>query len=256
MKRLFLLAVIVATVHFSFAQSDANEVTKEVSLGNALKELSSGSNTFVSFSAKEDTKGSRYFFGSWVKGSVKDMTDNSYSDPGYFYNYDKISYQLFVTANKKDVIELDADKVKSFTLNNNGVQYNFERIPSIEPVAFLQVLAKNSAGYSAYKLTNTQFEKANYSTDGMVETGKNYDEYVDAAQYYIGLGNSKYVKVDLTKKALKKTLAQDPKAEVFFSQHKDGVVDEDYLKDLVNFLNKDLEKASNAENTGPAKTKI
>jgi hypothetical protein len=239
MKHILLFIIIVNMVCFSFAQSDANEVTKNETLQQAFHDLSNGSNSFVSFSSKEDTKGSRYFNGNWVKGSVVGSNNIVYNDQGYFYNYDKISHHLFMTSNKKDVIEIDDDKVKSFTLNNNmGVDYSFEKIPALDQSAFLQVIAKDSAKYSAYKLTKTKFVKANYHTDGLVESGKNYDEYVDETEYYIGFKNNNYKKIDLNKKSLSKSLADNPKVQAYFKDHKDDEINESFLFDLLTYLNK------------------
>ena len=255
MKKLFFLLIIFAVgTKISVAQSDPNDLTKDAILENALKEAgekfaangNSSLTTFVSFSPKENTRGSRYLFPDWVEGSVTDSANTIYNNKYYSFNYDKISHNLYLTTDKKEVIEIDHDIVKSFTLKDDrGVSSAFERIPAIDPNAFFQTIVENSGNYSAYKLTVTKFEKANYITDGMVETGKNYDEYLDINQYYIGLKNgTEYKKVDLTKRALRKVLAENPKAEIFFSQHKNDNVDENFLKDLVNFVNKTLEMDS------------
>jgi hypothetical protein len=247
MKHFFSFFSVLLMCNIVSAQTDSSDLTRNALIDNAFKEISdklsaggNGMSTVISFSSKEDTKGSRYLFTDWVKGSVVDITNTIYNNPAYFYNYDKISYHLFMTTNKKDVIEIDPAHVKSFSLNNIvGTLNSYEKIPLIDPGAFLQVIANSNGAYSAYKLTRTKFEKANFHTDGMTETGKNYDEYVDITEYYMGFKNgSEYKKVDLTKKSLSKVLSDNPKAQAYFKDHKDVEINESYLLDLVLFLNK------------------
>lgn len=225
------------TVYFASAQSDATEVTKNATVESAMEHLG-GTNTFVDFKPKEDTRGSRYLFTDWVKGSVTDISNTIYSNPEAGYNYDKISHNLYMTTNKKDVVMLDIDKIKSFSLNNiYGSSDDFIRLPALNNKAFYVAICNSKGPYSAYKLMTTHFEKANYHTDGMTETGKNYDEYVDGQEYYIGFDNgAQYKETDLTRKALNKLFADNPKAQRFFKAHKSDDVNESFLKELIEYL--------------------
>ena len=234
----FIITVLLSAI--TFAQTDTSELTSNAIVENAFKDIAQyGTNTMVTFSSRENIRGSRYLFPNWVKGSVTDKTNTNYNNPAYFFNYDKISYHLFMTTDKKDVIELDPENIKAFTLSNDaGAIYAYEKIPVIDPAAFLQVIKKDTGNYSAYKLTKTKFEKANYHTDGMVETGKNYDEYADEYQYYIVFKNSAYKKVELIKKSLVKALSDNQKAATYFKDHKDDDVNESYLLELITFLDK------------------
>jgi hypothetical protein len=246
-KLFFLLFLCAGTTAVTFAQADPNDATKTALIENAFKEASEkfsggGNNmrtSFVSFSSRENTRGSRYLFREWVKGSVTDTANTIYDNKYYFFNYDKISHNLYLTTDKKEVIEIDKNTIRSFTLRDeNGIGHTFERIPTIDNSGFCELLVDNSGTYVAYKVVNTHFEKSNYITDGLVETGKNYDEYVDNTQYYIGFKSSGgFRKVELTKKSLRKALGPNPKMDVFFNQHKEDLIDDNYLRGLVDFLN-------------------
>jgi hypothetical protein len=197
--------------------------------------------TFINFHTKEDTKGSRYLFGDWVKGSVVNAHDVTVANAKLLFNYDKITHDLYLTADKKTVIEIDKDQVKSFKLEDGSQEYQFVRIPSIDPVAFCRLLAgpDDSSKFNLYKLTKTRFKKADYHTDGLVETGNNYDEYVDENEYYVGMpGGKEFKKVEFKKKAIKETFpAQQAKVNEYFSAHRDDNINENFLTGLIGFLN-------------------
>jgi hypothetical protein len=247
MKKQFLLFILISMGALrGFAQADPDNQVKDITLENALKEVSnkvaSGSNstaTMVAFSFKDETRGTRYLFPNWVKGTVVDSASHLFNNPSFLFNYDKMNHGLLLTTDKKDVNEIEKVDIKSFTLiNDMGVPSVFVRIPFIDSAVFFQPIGENSGDYAAYKLTTTKFVKANFKTDGMVETGKNYDEYVDITEYYIVYNNGKqYKKVELSKKSLKKAFGDNPKAAAYFVQYKSDDVDENYLSFLMRALN-------------------
>jgi hypothetical protein len=247
MKKQFLLfALIIMWAFHGFAQADPDNAFKDITLENALKEVSgkaaSGSNStgiMVAFTFKDETKGNRYLFPNWVKGTVIDSASHLFNNPSFLFNYDKMNHGLLLTTDKKDVNEIEKVDIKTFTLtNDHGVAFVFVRIPLIDPAAFFQPIGENTGDYAAYRLTTTKFVKANFKSDGMVETGKNYDEYVDVTEYYIVYNGSKeFKKVELTRKSLKKAFADNPKATAYFVQYKSDDVDENYLNYLMRALN-------------------
>jgi hypothetical protein len=247
MKKQFLFIIYISIGCFRcLGQADPDNQVKDISLENALKEVStkaaSGSNStgvMVAFSFKDETKGTRYLFPNWVKGSVVDSGSRLFNNPAFLFNYDKMNHGLLLTVDKKNVSEIEKADIESFTLiTDQGVPLVFVRIPIINPDVYFQPIGENSGDYAAYRLTTTKFVKANFKSDGMVETGKNYDEYVDNTQYYIVYGNGKeFKKVELTRKSLKKAFADNPKATAYFAQYKSDDVDENYLNYLMRALN-------------------
>ena len=78
----------------------------------------------------------------------------------------------------------------------------------------------NGPKYSLLRLTKTKFQKSDYHTDGMTETGNNYDEYVDTKTYYLQNGEAgQPVEIKITKKGLKSAIPNNPKGEAFISSH-------------------------------------
>ena len=141
MKYAYSLVVTLLLAQVSYSQSDASELTKNVAVQDAIQHFNNASSTFVSFSSKEDTKGNRYYFPNWVKGSVIDVNNTLYNSPAYFYNFDKINHHLFMTADKKQIVEIHPEQLQSFILNNSGATYIFKRIDAIDPNKFLKTEA-------------------------------------------------------------------------------------------------------------------
>ena len=245
MKKIYLvLAILLITNTFLQAQSNALSQNVDAALQDLTKGVTNNGGGYigsmVSFSHKEDTKGNRYLFTEWAKGSVVGSNDVVINNDSLLFNYDKITHDLYLTTDKVSAIDVDKSKVKSFSLKgNDGNVYSFEKIPLINPDIFFQPLVENVNKYSAYKLTKTKFVKSDYHSDGMVETGKNYDEYVDEDEYYIVLpGGKEFKKVDLKKKSIKQALQQDAsKTDSYFAQHKQDDINEAFLKDLITSLN-------------------
>jgi hypothetical protein len=228
------------------AQSDPNSTTIDAAIQELSSNVAGNGNaravgSFTNFHAgKEDTKGSRYFFRDWVRGTVVTQQNQQVAKDNLMFNYDKITHDLYLT-DKKNVIQIDKSQIKSFNLNLGGMEYKFRRAEAIVPDVFFEQLAgpADSSGYVLLKLTRTTFKKADFHTDGMVESGTNYDEYVDVGEYYIVMpGGKEFKKVDLKKKQFREALsAVKPKVESYFSSHKDADADEIFLAGLINAIN-------------------
>ena len=92
---------------------------------------------------------------------------------------------------------------------------------------------------SLYKSIKTKFEKADYTTNGMVETGKNYDEYVDEATYYVlPAGEKQVVTVELKKKSIKGAFPNEQeKVNSYLSDHRNDFINESFLIGFINNIN-------------------
>ena len=243
-KTLVLLTIVGSTLLsqtvFAQAANDQKNVTTANSINEATKlGLSGGVTSIASFSSKEDTKGTRYLSSDWVKGEVTDTAGKVYDNPQYYFNYDKISHDLYLTTDKKEVVQLDHNQIKEFTLSSfKEGKLQFKLIPAIATDTYVESLVESQEKYTLYKLTRTKFEKSNYRSSGLVETGKNYDEYVDTDNYYVGLpGGKEFKKIDLSKKSLKKVFAGNEKAETFMKDHSSEKVDEHFAQALIQSLN-------------------
>jgi hypothetical protein len=241
----FFVCTLVGTIAITIGYSQATDLNTSQIIQSDFTNFSRESagrplNGFLpSFTIKEETVGNRYFSDSWVNGSVINIKNFVLDKPSFMYNYDKLNGILFLTSDQKTVVEIDKDQLKSFTLQKNGKDYIFERVPVINNKDFFQPIVKSENRYSLYKLLQTKFVRANYVSDVISESGNKYDEYVDEFTYYIVLpGGKQFSSVDLKKKSIKNVLAADQiKVESYFSAHKNKEVDEDFLGGLIAYLN-------------------
>jgi hypothetical protein len=191
------------------------------------------------FTTRENTVGSRYLYDKWVSGSVTNMDNVIVTTDSFLFNYDKIAGKLLATKDGKHVIEVNDAFIKSFTLVNGNDSVMFEQKLVSSDREFLIGLVSNKNGYSLYKLIQSKFERANYTTNGIIESGKKYDEYIDVPVYYIaGPGGKEFKKIALKRKALKEALpAEAEKVKKYFSKNEDDAVNENFLIGLTKYLN-------------------
>jgi hypothetical protein len=190
-------------------------------------------------STKEETHGSRYLFDDWMHGYVVDNNGAIIQDQHNLFNYDKIGGGLLMTLDKSTAMEISKEQIKSFTIFDKNTQpYIFENVPTIDSKHYVQLI---SAGKNVkiYKVLGTKFERANFSTNGMMSTGHNYDLYTEKSTYYVVKaqgGNPQ--KLALSKKAIKDVFAdQGDKVNKFISTNSNKDIDDNYLKELGDYLN-------------------
>jgi hypothetical protein len=71
-----------------------------------------------------------------------------------------------------------------------------------------------------------------------MSTGNHYDEYADENTYYVVGKTGVPQKITLKKKSLKEAFSADPaKLNQYFSTN-DGDIDDNYLKNLGDYMNK------------------
>jgi len=240
MRKLIPLLVLPTALSLAAgAQSNPNSIT----INNAIQDVAAGSTTgFVNFHApKENTKGRRMLLADFSPGYVTTTSDSALKDPRLVFNYDKITHDLYYSFDRKTVIEADRSRVKTFHLATADGEQEYTRLDLIKPDAFFQTFNSfDNTHYGFYALTKTEFKKADYRTDGMVESGNNYDEYVDNIQYYIvSPGGKEYQPLELKKKSVRAALpAVKTKVEEYLSQHKNDDVNETFVKNLIEYINK------------------
>jgi hypothetical protein len=187
---------------------------------------------------KEETHGSRYYSKDWGNGYVINTEDKKINNAALLFNYNKVTGDLLLTHDKKTAIIVNRDQIKSFTLydaTNN--EHTFEIIPQIDEAHSVEVLV-NGDKYKIYKLTKTKFIPSNYTTNGLVSSGNSYDEYADENTYYLLAANNQMQKLTLKRKVIKHAFGNDEnKADTFFSKNNSGNIDDQFLKDLGNYMN-------------------
>ncbi|HEY4107465.1 hypothetical protein [Puia sp.] len=250
MRKLLLLLPLAGSLSLSsIAQSNATSVSVENSLMDLTAIVAGNTDgrthavgSIASFHQKDDTKGSRLLLHDWAKGYVIANNDSILRNDKAGFNYDKISHILYFTPDKQTVVEIEKTAFKGFIFTEPDGEHYFIKVDAIKPDVFFELVGGDgsTAHINAYKLTKTQFKKADYHTDGMVESGNNYDEYVDTKEYYIVMPGGKEVQtVELKKKSIRTALSsQKAKVEEYFSQHKASDINENFLADLISYINK------------------
>jgi len=217
-----------------------NSFNDQINLNRPGAQVYAGQGALMAqFTTKEATQGSRYLFPNWVHGFVIDNKDSLVKDQSYLFNYDKMDGGLVLALDKKSVIIVDKDKVKSFTLFDQLNQpYVFESMPAIDANHYVQLLSKGNK-YRIYKLIKTKFIKADYKTDGIASTGNKYDEYADDADYYVlNAQNNQVQKISLKKKSIKAAFSSEAdKLNKFMTDHSSDTIDDTYLSSLGDYMN-------------------
>jgi len=231
------------------AQTNDNSIRIDQAIQDLTNDVAGNANgssravgSFVNFHmGKEDTKGSRYLFPNWVGGVVTTKNGVVISKDSLLYNYDKISHDLFLT-DQKTVVQVDGENIKAFMLTSAGRSMTFVRLQAVQPNVFFQQLVEPGAsglGFGLYKLIRTTLKKADFHSDGLVETGNNYDEYVDVSEYYVMTpGGKQAKKVELKKKAIREAMAEArQKTDDYFAAHRNDDIDDFFLIGLVSSCN-------------------
>ena len=189
--------------------------------------------------AQEELHGSPYLFNNWVHGYALTNLDSIKENDGYLFNYEKTSGILLYTDDGKTMNALDRTNIKKFIFfDDNAQPVTFESVPAIDPKHYLQVLGSGKK-YNIYKQLNTKFLKADFQTNGISSSGNNYDSYVDEGKYYIyQVNNGGFHEISLRKKSIKAAFpAEISKINTFMSQHDADELDDNYLKNLGDFIN-------------------
>ena len=171
-----------------------------------------------------------YLFEKWVHGSVISANNQLIKNDSYFFNYNKVSNNLLLTINFNEIIEIDNREFKSFILNDGSNEYFFERKLLINKKGFFQALVKSNK-YSLYKYIATTYRTGNNDDSG---------EFIDSYWYYIIFPDGKnYKEIKLKKKSILKNFVAEPeKTNAYFFKHKNDVINEFFLIDFINNLNK------------------
>ncbi|MCR8557822.1 carboxypeptidase-like regulatory domain-containing protein [Mucilaginibacter sp. BJC16-A38] len=186
--------------------------------------------------ALEPTKGSRYLLDDWAPGFGVSKKDSLVVEIANAYSYDKITGNIIFTNDGRSTAGVAPANIKNFKIyDKNGICHTFVNAPEINGKPFVEVLL-NTPKYNIYKKIDTKLQRANYQTNGVLETGHRYDEYVDDVRYYFVEADNKPQSISLKKSTLKKLLAGD--ADNFIASQGSRNVDENYVRELSNSLGK------------------
>jgi hypothetical protein len=137
-------------------------------------------------------------------------------------------------------LHVGTDAVKAFTLFTPLGNLAFYWVPEISNDYFFQLLSTGGT-CTVYKKITTKVNRPDYHTNGLVEYGNKYAEYIDFGCYYIMnvTGKSKFSgKFYLTKNSIKKAFGFDQeKLQQYFDSHKNSPLDDDFVKGIADYFN-------------------
>jgi hypothetical protein len=216
-----------------------NVLSQHTTADNSNQTFAATEGAVFAAKQKEDAHGSSFFFDDWVHGYFINLSDSLAQNPAYLYNYNKITGDLLITKDKATALQANPAELKSITLfNNSGTGFTFEKVTAVDPGHFVLLIASGNK-YDIYKRIVTHFKKSDYSSNGISSSGNNYDEYVDDYTYYIyNVKTNAVQKVALKKKAIKEAFAADEEKVNAYFKTNDGDIDESYLHDLGDYMNK------------------
>jgi hypothetical protein len=222
--------------YLTTTQGQIKMVNVNVSGFGALNTLNAGTMLPV-LSHQEDTRGSRYLLKNFAHGVIVDNTGRVITDSLLLMNFDKIDGQLMIAQDAKNYLEVDKEKVLAFAFKTPDTSFIFLNVPILSKINYFQLIA-GGPRYSAYKSIKTKFIKANYVSNGLTESGNNYDEYIDTETYFWVDGKDNAGVFELKKKSIKSLFTgEKPRVDAWFSQHKMDDIDDTFVKGLVDYLN-------------------
>ncbi len=134
MKKKFSLSfsLIAFCISLGFGQGEPNPQTvqsllKDFSASQQNSKLYTGA-SLPTFTHHEDTKGNRYLFDDWAKGTVVTANNSVIDNRNFLFNYDKITNNLFISLDTKTAIEVSKEEFKAFTLRKDDSEYVFTHV--------------------------------------------------------------------------------------------------------------------------------
>jgi hypothetical protein len=232
--KFFFIIIFLLIIHCADGQSDSiADNTNDSSLFTSGKTVFN--KTFLSVNAvfmdENNIVGNHYLFDKWVKGSIITSNNIKIENESYYFNYDKISNNLLLTTDLKQIIEIDKREFKAFVLTDGTNEFHFEHMFAIDEKKFFQVLVKDDK-YSLYKWTLTKYKKNDNFYNSWF--------YADTYYYYVVFPNGRLFKqVNLKRKSIERNLILEPeKVDAYFSMHENSEINETFLIGLINYLNK------------------
>jgi hypothetical protein len=230
------------------ASAAASAQVTNVAMGQEFADLAAhqgyASNGFSAYQnyTSGQVNGSQFFLPGWSKGEVVTVHKEVYNEDLQFI-YDKVRQEIFIR--KKDssmTLLANKDEIVSFSLKDDqGKQYNFvnSKLYTDEtPEVFYQVLVYDSTKLTLLKYIKTIYVKADYHDMMKVKEGEVNDAFVDKYIYYIVKADGMLQPVELKNKSVKKVFSElNLPYQKYMNDHYQPV-NEEYLIDMVNQLNK------------------
>ncbi len=188
------------------------------------------------------TKGSPLLFdSSWARAKVVAENNEVTSNDTLLFNFNKLNQNLLVTVDYQKIYEIDKRDVKSVTFYWRDSVYIFEHVFAINKKDFFLELIRNDKKYSLYKFIHTSIKPVSWHSNGLVNEGVLFDQYIDDPEYYIIFPDKEYrILNKITYKSIEKAfiLKKDSqKVDDWLKRQHKNPTGEDLLWHLILSLN-------------------
>ncbi|WP_143307904.1 hypothetical protein [Chitinophaga vietnamensis] len=141
----------------------------------------------------------------------------------YRANLDQEKNMLIIEGGDGKAYTPESNNIQAFHMKQGEVEKAFVNITINGQKKFYEQLAGGK--YTLVEDVKVVFEHANFENRGMIQTGKNYDEYKKESTYYL-VENGTATKISLKKKAFMSALDKDARATAAVQQ---------YLRDVAGY---------------------
>ncbi|MBC9932533.1 hypothetical protein [Chitinophaga qingshengii] len=212
MKKISLFSTIFVLACLVVQAQDSSGLSQGISFRNAVSSnMGVKFGSVYSFHPKENTVGTPYLYTDWGRLWIDSM-DNKRVARSVVYdaNIDLEKNMLIVKGGDGKAYAPEVNDVQAFHFKKGNEENAFVAMQLDGVHKFVEQLAAGK--YRLVKDVKVTFQQADFVDKGMVQTGKNYDEYKKAYTYYL-VKDQVPVKVSIRKKALLEALGKDPDAQ-------------------------------------------
>ena len=177
----------------------------------------------------------------WVKCKLLTANNTILNNDSFLFNFDKIDKRLLATRDFNKIFEVDWREFKAVLFYYHDTGFVFKHIYPISNKDLFQVLINGNEHYSLYKTVHAKIVKEYYFNVGIYTRVP--EKYLDLPEYCILFPNREYRIIHSTKRAaIERVFSLYPdfaKVSEYLNATDKAVYDEDDLKRLINYLNKE-----------------
>lgn len=240
MKKIIFFSTIALLAFNGAKAQDSTGITQTISTRNSLDNgLGVRFATAMTFKPKENTVGTPYLYPDWGRMWLDSMENKPVlRSVVYDANLDLEKNMLIVKGGDSKAYAPEMKDVQAFHFKKGDEVLAFVGLQLDGVYKFVERVA--GGRYLLVKDTKVVFRHADFQDKGIVQSGKNYDEYKKEYTYYLVKDNVP-VKVGMKKKAFLSALGNDAKAQETAKQFLagyDGPFDETAAKLTVEAIDK------------------
>lgn len=211
MKKNILFSAIFVLACLSLRAQDSLGLSQTVSFRNAVdNNFGVKFGTALTFRPKENTVGTPYLYPDWGRLWIDSMDNKPVArSVVYDANLDLEKNMVIVKGGDGRAYAPEVNNVQAFHFKKGEEQHAFVAMQIDGVHKFVEQLAAGK--YRLVKEAKVTFHAADFVDKGMVQTGKNYDEYKKTYTYYL-VKDQAPVKVVMRRKQFLEALQQDPAA--------------------------------------------